>query len=210
MPANLQELKKSGKPQPRLRRLRLASATIGRRPIRGGAALCQFLGHFDGGFRQLLGNSEHMLAPLHFAPDVLGPHTGRRPQDGEIIEQVGALADHGVGIAGDGVDHDLDGFFGQFLGHLGRAALKQPRGSRSCRIEILGRDHRQIEPLERITHPPKLAETGGQRVNGLALFAAIPKNSPVSAGRPPDDAFLEPVLAAPAARPTGLVSRSGT
>src|ERR1019366_4404926 len=49
------------------------------------------LGHFDGGFRQLLGNSEQMLAPLHFAPDVLGPHTGRRPQNGEIIKKVGAL-----------------------------------------------------------------------------------------------------------------------
>src|ERR1700689_1410562 len=30
----------------------------------------QFLSHFDGGFRQLLGNSEHILAPFHFAPDI--------------------------------------------------------------------------------------------------------------------------------------------
>jgi hypothetical protein len=60
----------------------------------------------------------------------------------------------------------FDGFFGQFLGHLGRAALKQPCGSRNCRIEILGRDHCQIKPLERITHSLKLFETRGQRVNG--------------------------------------------
>ena len=157
-----------------------ASATIGRRADPGRRSLVHFLGHFDGGFRQLLGNSEHVLAPLHFAPDVLGPHAGRRPQHREVIEQVGALADHRVGIAADRVDHDLDGFFGQFLGHLGRAALKQPRGSRRCRIEILGRDHRQIKPLEQITHSPKLAETHGQRVNGLALFAAISKNSPAT------------------------------
>src|SRR5439155_13071709 len=48
----------------------------------------------------------------------------------------------------------------------GRAALKQPCGPRNCRIEILGRDYRLIKPFERITHPTKLIETHGERVNG--------------------------------------------
>src|ERR1700737_1586446 len=65
------------------------------------------LGHFDGRFRQLLGDSEQMFAPLHLAPHVLGPHARRRPQNGEIIEKIGALPDHRVGIAVDGVDHDF-------------------------------------------------------------------------------------------------------
>src|SRR5665647_1631149 len=71
------------------------------------------LGHFHGRFphfRHLLRDSEQVLAPRHFAPDVLGPHTRRRPKNREIVEQVGALADHRFGIAVDGVDHDLDGF----------------------------------------------------------------------------------------------------
>src|ERR1700676_3948325 len=93
--------------------------------------------HFDGGFRQLLGNSEQMFAPFHLAPDVVRPHPGRGPQNRKIVEQISALAHYRGGIAADGIDHDLDGLFGQFLGHLGRAALKQPGGSRNRRIEIL-------------------------------------------------------------------------
>ena len=85
-----------------------------------------------------------MLAALHLPPDVLGADAGRRPQHRQIIEKIGAFADHRLGLAVDGVDHDLDGFFGQFLGHFGRAALKQLCGSRGRRIEILGRDHRLI------------------------------------------------------------------
>src|ERR1035437_3802952 len=64
------------------------------------------LGHFDGGFRQLLGNSEQMLAPIPSSPDVLGPHTGRRRQNGEIIKKVGALLYRGVGLAIDALHAD--------------------------------------------------------------------------------------------------------
>src|SRR6202790_3909284 len=130
---------------------------------------------FDGGFRQLLGNSEQMFAPFHLAPHVVGPHPGRGPQNREIVEQIGALAHYRGGIAADGIDHDLDGLFGQFLGHLGRAALKQPGGSRNRRIEILGRHHRAIKPFERITHGPKLTETYGQRVNAPVLVSSRQK-----------------------------------
>ena len=63
-----------------------------------------------------------------------------------------AFADHRLGVAIDSVDHDLDGFFGKLLGHLGWATLKQPGGTRRSRIEILGREHRQIKPLKRIIH----------------------------------------------------------
>ena len=82
------------------------------------------------------------------------------------VEKVGAFPDDRIGIAVNRVDHDLDGFFGQFLGHFGRAALKQPGRSRNCRIEIPGREHRLIEPFERITHPSNLIESHRQRVNG--------------------------------------------
>src|SRR6266849_7597961 len=118
-----------------------------------------------------------MLAPLHLAPHVLGPDTGRRPQNGEVIEEIGALPDYRRGIAIDGIDHDFDGFFGQFLGHLGRAALEQPCSSRRGRIKILGRDDCEIKPFERITHPLKLIQTRGQRVNGRLPIVTKQKKS---------------------------------
>ena len=131
------------------------------------------LRHLDRRLRQLLGDAEQVLAPFHLAPDVLGLHAGGCPQDGQVVEQIGALADHRVGLAVDGVDHDFDGFLGELLGHLGRAALKQPRRARRCRIEILGRDHRLIKPLERITHASKLIQTRGERVNARPTIKKI-------------------------------------
>src|SRR5215216_7183932 len=50
-------------------------------------------GQFERRFRQFLGDTQEMLAALHFAPDILRPNAGRSPQDGEIVEQIGALAD---------------------------------------------------------------------------------------------------------------------
>jgi len=58
-------------------------------PRRGGR-----LWHFDRRFRQLLGYSEHVLAPLHFLPDILRHHASPRPQHGEVIKKVGAFTDH--------------------------------------------------------------------------------------------------------------------
>src|SRR6476646_9626842 len=121
-------------------------------PRRGGR-----LWHFDRRFRQLLGYSEHVLAPLHFLPDILRHHASPRPQHGEVIKKVGAFTDHGVALAVDGIDHDLDGFLGQLLRHLGWATLKQPCRSRNCRIEILGRDDCLVKPFERITHRSKVS-----------------------------------------------------
>src|SRR4030081_2617463 len=49
-------------------------------------------------FRQLLGNAKQMLAALHLVPHVFGANPGRGPQHGKIIEQIGAFADHRVGL----------------------------------------------------------------------------------------------------------------
>src|SRR5450830_954250 len=64
------------------------------------------------------GNSEHLLAPAHFGPDIVGMDPGVNPEHHEIIEQVGAFPDHGLGLAVHGVDYDLDRFLGKLLGHL--------------------------------------------------------------------------------------------
>src|SRR5215831_21253016 len=52
------------------------------------------LWRFQSRFRHLLGNAKQMLAPFHLLPDIDGPHPGSRPQHGEVIKKVGALADH--------------------------------------------------------------------------------------------------------------------
>ncbi len=87
------------------------------------------MGIFTVDFGSFSGNSQEMLAPLPFRATrrLAALRPDARLQDGEIVEQVGTLSDHGVGLAIDGVDHDLDGFFGQFFRHFGGAApLKQP------------------------------------------------------------------------------------
>ena len=132
-------------------------ATVAIRPLRASE---------PGRFRQLLGDAEQVFAPLHLAPDVLGLDAGRCPQNSQVIEQVGTLADHRRRVAVDCVDHDFDSFLGKLLGHLGGSALKQPRRARRCRVQIPGRDDSLIKPFERITHAQNLIESRGQRVNG--------------------------------------------
>src|SRR6202011_4993215 len=105
-----------------------------------------------GGFRKLLRNAEHGLAAIHLGPDILGTDAGGGPQHRQVIKQVRAFSDHRLRVAVDGIDHDFDGFFGQYLGHPVRTMLKKPRRARYARIEILSREHRHIEPVERITH----------------------------------------------------------
>src|SRR5262249_48353704 len=68
------------------------------------------LGELHGRLRHLLGDAEQHLAPVHFAPNVVGTDTGRSPENSEIIEEIGAFADHGLRVAVDGVDHDFDRF----------------------------------------------------------------------------------------------------
>ena len=99
-------------------------------------------------------DAEQMLAPLHFPPHVCGTYAGGRPQHGEVVEKIGALSDHRIRVAADRIDGHLDGFLGQFLNYLRRAALEQPGRPRGGRIEVPGANHRQIEPLNRIIHDP--------------------------------------------------------
>src|ERR1700712_5439856 len=66
--------------------------------------------HFPA-FRQLLRNALRQLAAGSFPPHLVGMDAGRSPENGQIVEQVGALANHGVRPAVDGVDDNLDRFF---------------------------------------------------------------------------------------------------
>src|SRR6266851_7397334 len=58
--------------------------------------------------RQLLRDAQQPLATLHLRPHVLGMDVGGHPKHHEVIEEVGALAHHRVGMAVHGVDHNLD------------------------------------------------------------------------------------------------------
>ena len=63
-----------------------------------------------------------MFATGHFRPDVLWMDFRRDPEDDKIVEEIGALSDHGVGVTSHGVDHYLDRFLGQLLAQLPRPA----------------------------------------------------------------------------------------
>src|SRR5271170_1681441 len=101
-------------------------------------------------FRQLLrhflGDAEQPLAAVHFLPDVFGADARGDPQHHEIIDEVGALFDHGLAVAVHGVDHDLDGLFGKLLGHLAAARAKQPRRPRGRRIVMAAGVDRLEQP----------------------------------------------------------------
>src|SRR3954451_13276801 len=52
------------------------------------------LREFHPGFRHLFGDDERLLTGRHFAPNVVRPNARSGPQNGKVIEQIGALADH--------------------------------------------------------------------------------------------------------------------
>src|SRR6516164_1290286 len=140
-----------------------------------GWARRNLLRELPGRLRHLLGDPEQTLAPFHLLPDVLGPHAGPRPDHGQVVEQIGAFADHGLRVTIDGVDHDLNCLLGKLFGHPARAALKQPCRSRRRGIEIPGREHRRVKPPDRITHDPvKIVQTRARRVNGVRQKRNIP------------------------------------
>ena len=102
-------------------------------------------------FRQLFGDAEQMLAPLHLAPDIGRLHTRTSPEHGQIIEQIGAFADDRFGIAIDRVDRDLDGFSAIFLAIFAvprwyRRAVRETAGSRSLAART-ARNNRSSESL---------------------------------------------------------------
>jgi hypothetical protein len=77
---------------------------------------------------------------------------GGDPEHDEVIEQIGALAHHGIGMAVHGVDHHLNRFLGELLAHLAAARAQQPRRARGCRIGRPRGQNGGIETIERITH----------------------------------------------------------
>jgi hypothetical protein len=70
---------------------------------------------------QFFGDSEHFLASPHFVPDIVRMDAGVGPKNHEIVEKIGAFADHSIGLAVHSVDHDLDRLFAEFLGDFGAA-----------------------------------------------------------------------------------------
>ena len=120
---------------------------------------------FGRSFGSFSASPEQLLAPIHLRPDLLRPDAGLGPEHDEMIEQVGALADHRLAVAVHRVDHDLDRLLRQLLGDLRSAGAHQPRGARLRRIALLQRDHRSIEALERITHRRHYPQTNSAIVN---------------------------------------------
>src|SRR5262245_30388703 len=55
-------------------------------------------------------------------------------------------------MAVHGVDHHLDGFFRELLGHLAAARPQQPRRPRGCRVGGARGHDSLIEAVERISH----------------------------------------------------------
>ena len=104
------------------------------------------------GLRNLLGDAEQPLAAVHLGPHVLGVDAGRNPEHDQIIEQIGAFPHDGLGVAAHGVDHHLDGFLGELLGHLAAARTQQARRPRGRRIGALGGDDGLMQAVERISH----------------------------------------------------------
>src|SRR5262249_26780221 len=84
---------------------------------------------------QLLGDAEEALAPLHLLPDVLRIDTRVRPEDDEVVKEVGAFAHHGVAVAIQRVDDDLECFLAELLRHLGATGMHQG-GRAGCRWVI--------------------------------------------------------------------------
>ena len=103
--------------------------------------------------------AEQLLAPAHFVPNLRGPNTGRGPHHDQIVEKVGAFADHGRAISVHRVDNDLDGFFYQLLGDLGAPSTQQPGRAGNDRIGTFGGKHCVVKSFDRITHSANIVRT---------------------------------------------------
>jgi len=55
------------------------------------------------------------------------------------------------------VDHHLEGFLAELLGHLGAAGIEQTRRPRGRGVLVLGRKNGLKEPVDRISHAGTLA-----------------------------------------------------
>ena len=118
--------------QRRLRRRRLSSSTTLRRPESPGLPW-NFLGTFSARPNR---RSRRDIS----SQTSCGRTPASDPEHDQIVEQVGAFADHRLAIAVHGVDDDLDRLLGELLGHLGAAGAQQLGGARHRRIGVLRGD----------------------------------------------------------------------
>jgi hypothetical protein len=72
-----------------------------------------------------LGDAECICPRFHLFPDFGWLDADVKPEDDQVIEQVGAFAHHAGGIAFDGLDRDLARLLDQFSGDLVPARLQQ-------------------------------------------------------------------------------------
>jgi hypothetical protein len=79
------------------------------------------------------------------------------PQHDPVVEEIGALAHDRVVIAVQRVDHDLEGFLAELLGHLGTAGMQEARCPRGRGILMLCRQDGLVEPVDRISHARTIA-----------------------------------------------------
>ena len=52
---------------------------------------------------------------------------GRNPQDHQIINEISTFLDYGMATTLHGVDHDLDGFFGELFCDFAATGAKEPQ-----------------------------------------------------------------------------------
>ena len=102
--------------------------------------------------RQFLGDSIQLFAPFYFREGVSRRDAALRPNDHQMIEQVGAFEDNRLAIRLHGVETNLDRFLDEFFRHLLHAVAKQLRGSRQTWIAVARGQHRLIKSLQRISH----------------------------------------------------------
>lgn len=107
---------------------------------------------FDQILWQFFGNTEKPLAATHFRPDVVRSYASMDPEHNQIIEQIRTFADNGLGLAVEGVDNDLNGFLGQFLGHFRSPGLQQLGSARFRRIGSPGDENGAMQACNRIGH----------------------------------------------------------
>jgi hypothetical protein len=85
--------------------------------------VCQSLG--DGGLWSFLGDAECICPRFHLFPDFGWLDADVKPEDDQVIEQIGAFPHHTGGIAFDGFNRDLAGLLNQLAGELVPARLQQ-------------------------------------------------------------------------------------
>ncbi len=96
----------------------------------------------------VLGKTRLRLAVFQLFPHHVRIDAGRNPQDHQIIKEISTFLDHGIATATHGVDHDLDGFFGELFCDFAATGAKEPRCPGGRRIVVLARLRFAIKPRD--------------------------------------------------------------